>query len=901
MALQPGTRLGAYEITALIGAGGMGEVYRAKDTRLKRDVAIKVLPDAFASDPDRLARFQREAELLATLNHQNIGSVYGFEQSTETNAIVLELVEGETLADRIQRGSLPIKDAVHIALQIAEALEAAHERGIIHRDLKPANIKLTADDKVKVLDFGLAKAMDNDGVHVPADLTHSPTLSVMATKAGMVLGTAAYMSPEQAKGFPADQRSDVFAFGIVLYEMLTGRQPFQGDTAPDVLASVIIREVDFNGLPANLNPRLQELLERCLAKSPKKRWQAIGDIRAELENIAAAPQTITPVPVRATASLRTRVSQMALAAVGGAIMALGVAHFLRPAPPSAAVSRAVYTIANDQAFTTTSRRLVAISPDGTEIVYVANQRLFLRRLSEFEASPIGGTAGFNGVANPAFSPDGESIAFSANDGTLKRIPITGGVAITICKAQLTFGLTWTGDHLIFGVANGGIMRVPANGGDPEELVKVQAGEAVNGAQLLPQGRGLLFSIASGSNADRFEASGRVVVQSMQSGERKVLIAGGSDATYLDTGHLIYALSGVMYAARFDLTTLNVVGSPVAIVQGVSRGLTTGIAQLAVSANGTLVYIPGPVTSGVGQRDLAFLDRNGNLQPLKLPPGPYVNPRVSPDGKYVAFETTNGKETAVWIYALSGTSQMRRLTFGGQNRYPVWSHDSQRIAFQSDRDGDLAIFWQRADGTGLVERLTKPDPGTAHHPDSWSPSGETLLFTAAKDSKFSVLTLSMRDRKTASYGGLESTVLINPVFSPDGRWVAYTSLETGAYEVFIQPFPSTETKFQISKNNGHDAMWTPTGREIVYDVRAGYSEIVSVTTAPAFTIGIPAPFPRATMIFAGGNVIRPVDMALDGRIVGPVDWANNPNTSAAARNIHVVFNWFEELKERVPVK
>lgn len=424
---------------------------------------------------------------------------------------------------------------------------------------------------------------------------------------------------------------------------------------------------------------------------------------------------------------------------------------------------------------------------------------------------------------------------------------------------------------------------------------------MNGAQLLPEGRGLLFSIASGSSADRFETSGRIVVQSLQSSERKVLIAGGSDATYLPTGHLIYALNGVMYVTRFDLATLNVVGSPVPIVQGVSRGITTGIAQLVVSANGTLVYIPGPVTSGVGQRDLALLDRSGKLQPLKLPPGPYSNPRVSPDGKYVAFENTNGKETAVWIYALSGAIQMRRLTFGGQNRSPVWSHDSERITFQSDRESDLAIFWQRADGTGPVERLTKPDPGAAHHPDSWSPSGDTLLFTTAKDSKFSVWTLSMRDRKTAPYGGLESTVLISPVFSPNGRWVAYTSLEAGASQVFVQPFPSTGTKFQISKNNGHDAMWTPAGREIVYDVRAGYSEIVSVTSAPAFNVGIPAALPRATMIFAGGNVIRPVDMGPDGRIVGPVDWGNDPNVSAAARNIHIVFNWFEELKQRVPLK
>jgi Tol biopolymer transport system component len=898
MPLNPGTRFGSYEVIALIGAGGMGEVYRARDTRLKREVAIKVLPDAFANDPDRLARFQREAELLATLNHPNIGAVYGFEQSESANAIVLELIEGDTLAERLQRGALPVKIALVIALQIAEALEAAHERGVIHRDLKPANIKLTPDDKVKVLDFGLAKAMES----TPAgNLTHSPTLSMIGTQAGMILGTAAYMSPEQAKGFPADQRSDVFSFGTVLYEMLTGRQPFHGDTAPDVLASVIVREADLNALPAQISPRLKELIERCLDKNPRKRWQAIGDVRAELEKIATAPEAVAAAVMSARPARATRVAQFALTALTGGIVALSAAIFFRPVPAAPLVLRAVYAIGDDQAFTNTGRRVVAISPDGTKLAYVANQRLFVRLLSQFEATEIGGTAGFNGIGNPVFSPDGESIAFSANDGTLKRIPVTGGAPIIICKAVPTFGLTWDRDHLIFGIGGGGIMRVLANGGSPEELAKLQSGEVANGAQLLPDGDGLLFSLASGSTADRWESSGRIVVQSLKTGNRKILVEGGSDATYIPTGHLVYALSGVLYAARFDPTTLAVIGSPVPVVQGISRGIATGIAQASISQNGTLTYIPGPVSSGVAQRDLALLDRNGNVQPLKLSPSRYVNPRMSPDGKHVAFEMENGKETSIWVYALAGTSQMRRLTFGGQNRYALWSRDGQRIAFQSDREGDLAIFWQRSDGTGAVERLTKPETGAAHHPDAWSPSGDTLLFTSTKDSKFRLWSLSLRDRKTAPFGGIESTALISPAFSPDGRWVAYTSQETGTAEVFVQPFPSNGTKFQISKNNGHDAMWTPNGREIVYDVRAGYSEVVGVTVQPTFTIGIPAPWSRGTMIFAGGQVVRPVDMAPDGRIVGPIDWSNTPpSVPTAARRIHIVTNWFEELKRRVPV-
>jgi serine/threonine-protein kinase len=356
MSIAAGTRIGVYEIVALIGAGGMGEVYRARDTRLKRDVAIKVLPDAFANDAERLARFQREAELLATLNHPNIGAVYGFEQSERASAIVLELIEGDTLADRIAHDALPIKTALTIALQIAEALEAAHERGVIHRDLKPANIKITPDDKVKVLDFGLAKAMESS----PAgNLTHSPTLSMMATQAGMVLGTAAYMSPEQAKGFPADQRSDIFSFGTVLYEMLTGRQPFHGDTAPDVLASVIVRDVDFNALPPNLNPRLREMIERCLEKNPKKRWQAIGDVRAELETLAAHPLSVAtgvPVPLMSW----RRIVPIAATALLTAVGAVVVDRSIRPTPAVPNIARFSMALAEGQTFTNTGRPLLAI-------------------------------------------------------------------------------------------------------------------------------------------------------------------------------------------------------------------------------------------------------------------------------------------------------------------------------------------------------------------------------------------------------------------------------------------------------------------------------------------------------------------------------------------------------------
>src|SRR5438093_1927085 len=432
MPLPVGTRFGAYEILSDLGVGGMGEVYRARDTKLGRSVAIKVLPDTFAADPERIARFEREAKMLAALNHPHIAALYGMEESAGRHFLVMELVEGETLAERLQRGAMPIEETLKIAHQIVEALEAAHEKGIVHRDLKPANVKITPDDKVKVLDFGLAKALEPErGV---SELTHSPTLSLMATEAGLILGTAAYMSPEQAKGFPADQRSDVFSFGVVLYEMLTGRQPFQGETAPDILASVLVRDPDLKSLPPHLNPRLHDLLRRCLEKTPKRRWQAIGDVRAEIETIAADPHgesAIAHAGAPPRPLWRRAIPIVATAIIASGLTGFGVWTARRSTPLP--VARFTLTLPEGQQFTNLGRQLIAISPDGTQIVYVANRRLYLRPISALEARPISGAEAEGGVLNPAFSPDGQFIVFwSADDQTVKKIAVTGGAAVTIC-------------------------------------------------------------------------------------------------------------------------------------------------------------------------------------------------------------------------------------------------------------------------------------------------------------------------------------------------------------------------------------------------------------------------------------------------------------------------------------
>jgi eukaryotic-like serine/threonine-protein kinase len=902
MSLSSGTKLGAYEIVALLGAGGMGEVYRARDTRLKREVAIKVLPDAFVSDPDRLARFQREAELLATLNHPNIGAVYGFEQSETANAIVLELIEGETLADRILRGAIPVKAALTIALQIAEALEAAHERGVIHRDLKPANIKLTPDDKVKVLDFGLAKAMES----TPAgNLTHSPTLSMMGTQAGMILGTAAYMSPEQAKGFPADQRSDVFSFGTVLYEMITGRQPFNGDTAPDVLASVIVRDADLNALPANLNPRLTETLERCLAKNPKKRWQAIGDVRAEIEKIALAPHS---TPVAAAIPHRTlwqRTVPVVMTAVACAVIGSAAAWYYRPAPESRRPMRFVMTLPQGQAVTNTVRQIIDISADGSRMLYAANQTLFVREMSEFTARPVSGVdATQGGLVNPIFSPDGQSIAYySGTELAIKRVAISGGAPTTVCKVDAPiFGMSWSGDEIFYGQGPGGIMRVADTGGKPESLARMQPGEFAFGPQILPGRRNVLFTIARGIGLDRWD-KGTVVIQAIGSDDRRTVINGGSDGRYMPItetkGYLFYAIAGVAFAVPFDLQRLETTAAPTPVLEGVRRSSSNAQAttQMAMSSTGTLVYFPGPITSLA--RGLGLLNRDGIAQAFNVSSGPYFVPRVSPDGKQVAFVSDDGKDTAVWIYDVSGKSSMRRVTFAGRNQFPIWSRDGQYIVFQSNRDGTEAIFHQRADGNGTAKRLTSPASGVSHAPDVWLPSGDGFLYTETKGSESTVWVFTLKDGKAAPFGGLRSSVPLTPVFSPDGKWLAYTSLETGLNQVFVQPVPMTGAKYQVSKKGGHHPLWSPNGRELIYDVTAGLSEIVTVTFEPAFDVSNPRILPRGSMLFSGTTSPRPVDMSPDGRILGAIMMGENADL-VNAPPMHIVLNWLDELKQRVPL-
>jgi len=897
-----GTKLAHYEITSHLGSGGMGDVYQATDTKLGRSVAIKFLPEAFSHDTERVARFQREARVLASLNHANIAAIYGVEETNDRHFLVMELVAGETLADRIKRGAIPVEEALPIAKQIAEALEAAHEQGIIHRDLKPANIKVRPDGTVKVLDFGLAKAMEP--ISAPSeDVTASPTITSPAmTGMGVILGTAAYMSPEQAKGHAADKRSDIWAFGCVLYEMLSGQRAFKGDDISDTLAAVLRQGIDWTALPASTPVSVRRLIARCLDRDIRRRLRDIGEARIVLDDPASpARGDAGGVPVLAPPQpLWRRAVPVVLSAIVAGVLASAATVYLRPSQAPLVVTRFPFTLGEGQSTSVQgTSRSVAISPDGALMVYSANTRLYIRSMSELEARPIAGDTG-RFVTSPVFSPDNRSLAFwSSTDQTLKRVAVGGGAAVTICRADQPFGMSWGTDGIVFGQDNKGIMRVSANGGTPEVLVSVKDGEHAYGPQMLSDGETVLFTVATGTAGERWDKA-QIVTQSLRSGERRILVDGGSDGRYVPTGHLVYAIGGIVFAVPMDLRRLEVTGGPVPIVEGVRRssGNITGAALFDFSNTGSLMYVPGRVSNTAAQFDLALIDRKGGVaEPLKLPSGPYQHPRVAPNGTQIGFATDDGKEAIVWIYELGGTASMRRLTFGGKNRFPIWSADGQRVAFQSDREGDLGIFWQRADGSGPAERLTKADQGTSHVPESWSPKGERFLFGVTKGSSRSLWSFSLLDKKATQFADAQSPNPISAAFSPDGRWVAYTVNTEGVISTYVQPFPATGAKYLVSK--GASPVWSRDGREIVSQPQGGQQAVQTITTQPSFSFSPPVLMPR-------GYINNPVqeqrnyDVMPDGRILGVIPAGQTQSVGSTTQQIQVVLNWFEELKRLVPM-
>jgi serine/threonine protein kinase len=894
-----GKTLGTFECTALLGKGGMGEVYRAKDLKLGRDVAIKVLPEEFAKDTDRVARFQREAKLLASLNHPNIAGIYGLEESDGTHFLVLELIEGNTLADRLKRGAVPVEESLKLALQIAEALEAAHEKGVIHRDLKPANIKVTPEGKVKVLDFGLAKAFAGDSEDT--NLSNSPTLSVTATQQGIILGTAAYMSPEQASGEAVDKRTDIWAFGVVLFEMLTGRSLFEGNNVSQTLASVIKSEPEWQTLPSNLHPRIRFLLERCLKKESKKRYHDIADARVDIQEVLADPsgvfvQTVTTSKPRKR--LRVGLSWVATALIlGGIIVGVSV-WYLKPSEPRR-VMRFDYDVPEGQQFSdVTYQPSLAISPDGRQIVYGTPKGLYLRSIDELTAKPIAGTEGATG--GPFFSPDGKWIGYvSAADRQLKKISINGGAPVTLCSVTTPyiFGVSWNADNtIVYGQVPGDIMRVSGNGGTPESLVKTKSASSVY-PHILPDRKSVLYTDSAGAT------HGIIMVHSLESGETKELFPGFA-VGYLPTGHIIYGLPNDdnLYAIPFDPDTLKVKGGPVPIVEGV---MGHGV-QCAVSDAGTLVYMPGTMGGASGaELTPVWVDRKGKEEPIAADPDNYLFPSISPDGTKVALTVGFGSnEEDIWIYDLVHKNRTR-LTFDEANdRFPLWAPDGKRIAFMSVRDEKPGIYWRKADGTGTDELLAA-ESGVAFFPRSWSDDGKMLIYVEnIGGTNPDIGAISMEGDHAKKQLLHDKHMEVDPRISPDGRWMVYSCNESGQYEVYVRPYPEVDGgKWQVSTDGGVWPLWSPDGRELFY--RSGDKYMgVPLKTEPSFSFETPNLLFQGTYVIPSTSFLSNWDISPDGKrflMIKQLTAAGSESTSAGPSKINIVLNWFEELKERVPTE
>ncbi len=881
----------------------MGEVFRARDTKLHRDVAIKVLPAAFAQDAERVARFRREAQVLASLNHPNIAAIHGLEESEGVVALALELVEGEELAERLKRGAIPVDEAVAIAKQIAEGLEAAHEKGVVHRDLKPANLKLTKDGTVKILDFGLAKAYRGEAeAAAGGGLSQSPTMSRQMTEAGVIFGTAAYMSPEQARGGTVDRRADIWAYGVVLFEMLTGKKLFTGETVSDTLAAVLRQEVDWRALPASTPAVVRELLERCIERDPKERLRDIGEAR-----IALARRLGTPDTVRASSGVRALPWVIALSTT---IAALALWGPWRSASQPAAPLRLSAELGGAVSLSTDWGPAAILSPDGRLLAFVASQGaggrplLYLRRLEQLDAAPLSGT---EGARDPFFSPDGEWIAFFA-DGKLKKVLASGGVAVTLCDVPNDRGGTWAEDGTIVFTAGGqpgvGLSRVSSAGGTPQTLTTPDpASQEVTHRwpQILPGGEAVLYT--AGSVVGHYEDAS-LVVHLLEGDTRKVLHRGGYHGRYLPSGHLVFIHEGTLFAAPFDLDRLELTGQPVPALAGVTANPDIAGAQFAFSLDGTLVYQRGQAR-GLGT-PIQWMDREGKLQPLRAAPGVYNSIRFSPDGGRLAMDILEGKNQDVWVYEW-GRDTLFRLTFdAGGDGAPVWTPDGQRIAFSSARADQATqnLYWQRADGAGEAERLTESK--SPQDPASWHPSGRFLAFEENNpQTSFDILILPLKGDEASVWKPGKPTVFLNgpfnelqAAFSPDGRWLAYTSNESGRNEVYVRPFPGPGGKWQVSTAGGSWSLWSRSKRELFYRGEDGRI-LVAAYTAEGDSFR-----PEKPRVWSPGLVPlrvlrgRNYDLHPDGERLAVLK-ASGDEAEARRDRVDLIVNFFDELRRIAP--
>ena len=902
MTLTSGTKHGPYEILAPLGAGGMGEVYRARDTRLRREVAIKALPESLSRDPERLARLEREARLLAALNHPNIAAIYGVEDAGDSVLLVLELVEGQTLAERLAGGPLQLEDALSICSQIAAGLEAAHDTGVIHRDLKPANVKIRPDGSVKILDLGLARGVESS----PAgDPSLSPTITSGGTETGVILGTAAYMSPEQARGKRLDRRSDVFSFGCVLYECLTGKRAFPGETVSDTLAAILRAEPDWSLLPTQTPAAVRKLLRRCLEKDLKRRLRDIGDARLDIDEAVASPDS----DAIALVAPRTRRGAWLLWALAGALLGIVATfsvgrQFGRPTAPVVSHSvRAVLPLPADTRLSFANRPAIAVSPDGRTVVFRATSqgvaRLYRRGLEHAAAVPIAGTEG--GFAR-FFSPNGEWLGFFTIT-ELKKVPLSGGSPIRISlMTPVTAGAAWDADGtIVFTLtANGPLSRISGGGGNvqlpqapPISSLDTSRGEHSHlWPQILPDGRGILVTMVLGQDFQDFDNS-QIVVLDPKSGHRTVVLEGSPFARYA-VGQIFFVRGGAMFRVPFDLARLAVTGSPIPLAEKVTIDSQTGAASFAVTNDGTFVYADGPPIASP-RSVVVQLDRRGNEKPLQLPVADYHAPRLSPDGKTLAIGKCDGPSCKLVLYDLQRQVLNPFTSEPGRFFNPVWSPDGRQLAYSGFAVGAPTLYVKNADGSGPARRLTNAPTEvreTAEFPNSWSADGRTVAYivvhrlTGGHPSRD--VWLVSPGEKAQSRPWLETQFAESAVsFSPDGRWMAYVSDESGRKEVYVRPFSGTGGRIKVSSEGGVEPVWTRGGRELFY--RNGKQFLsVEIQFEPGLAAGAPH------VLFSGdfspgGREDAPFEYAVssDGNVIYATRAVPEPEPE---RRLAIVTNW-----------
>jgi serine/threonine protein kinase len=895
MALSKGTVLATYEILASLGAGGMGEVYRARDSKLGREVAIKILPESFAQDPERLLRFEREAHLLAALNHPNIAAIYDLAESNSTRLLVLELVPGETLAETIRRGPVPVDEALLICRQIADALEVAHDKGIIHRDLKPANIKITPDGKVKVLDFGLGKLTERDDVS--AGLSQSPTLLTgRGTVEGVILGTATYMSPEQARGKDVDRRSDIWSFGCVAFELLTGKQAFEGETVTDLFASIIKGEPDWNALPASTPEKVRLVLERCLQKDPRRRLQHIGEARIAMEDAGAAV-SLAPTPVAAPtpAWRRSKFWIAAVAVLSSIVIGIPVAmsllnrsteeprvvQFLVPPPEKGGFEQGLGAAVPFS--------VASISPDGRRLAFTARDTsgktlLWVRSLDTLTPQSFPGT---EGSSFPFWSADSRAIAFFTPT-ELKRVDVSGGPPQFICSAASARGGTWNRDNVIlFSRANNvALSRVSAAGGEPVEVTKLANGQITHrGPWFLPDGRHFLYFAGGSENV-----SG-VFLSSLDSSESRRLMTADTRAIYSPSGDLLFVRQGTLLRQSFNVNTLELRGEAVPVAQRIS--VNNNLGAFSVSDNGVLAY-----RSGAGEVDvtLAWVDRSGKVVETLGTPAPYRGVDLSDDGKRIAVHRHDGNGGDIWLLESSrGPISKQTYDPSQENSSPVWAPDNSTIAFAALQSGKWRIYRKAVNAATSAELLAEFDQNTA--PMDWSPDGKFIVLRVVTSQADESL-LSVSDKKIIP-------LLHNPFnelraqISSDGKWIAYDSNESGQSEIYVRPFPSGEDQRQVSVNGGYAPRWRADGKELFYLTRGG-AKMASVkinTTGSALSFDPPVELfdTGSSNLTHSGGTFLPYAVSPDGqRFLIPRSEANSPGDAATAP-ITVIFNWTATLK------